>query len=902
VDDQVARITVNAGLVPLALILCSAVPLGMAHAQNVAASPAQTDGRSIQDIGAGWRFHFGDTAPGATADAPAQAGFDDSQWEQVSVPHSWNRIGSYGLQRAPDSNNQQGLGWYRLTFNAPAAKPGQRQYLDFGAVSKIADVWVNGVHVGQHKGAFARFRFDVTAQWKPGARNLIVVRADNSKVEIGSSTADTIPLAGDFFVHGGMYRGASLVTVEDAGFDLLDHGGPGLYARSITVSPEKAEVAVLARLRNSGPRRRSLQLVTTIADAQGHEVARAVQPVKLAAGASEAKANLTLASPHLWNGTADPYLYTISAELTESGRPVDRVTQPLGIRSFRVDADTGFFLNGRALKLHGVSRHQDRMGKGWALSEQDHAEDMALIREMGANTVRQAHYQHADSWSDEADRAGMAVWAELPYVTAPSLSGGQGSPELWANAEEQLRELIRQNYNHPSIMMWSIGNEVDSAKGFGIGKDPARPLALLQHLDALAKAEDPSRPTTFADCCEDLGMVKTAGEALAGTADLIGYNRYYGWYYADPLKARAQLGAQMDKFHAKHPGLPISISEYGGGGAITQHSDDITAGFLSFVGRPQPEEFESFVHEANWPAIRDRPFIFASWAWNMFDFPSDLRGEGDSVDLNTKGLVTFDRKVKKDAFYYYKAQWNPEPMVWLTSKRYADRAYPVIEVKAYSNAAKASLTLNGKPLGEVACADRICLWPGVALRPGANQAVVTASVDGHQVRDEASWTGPDPTKGIRVEAGDLAGHVVDGRQFGSDSFVTGGRPTVLNMGGFGGRRLMAERTVVADHPEYYDFWREGEAFSYLLPVPDGRWTVTIHSFEPRKAGADAVTMSVSANGQVALPAFSVLKEAGGPLHGIARRFPVTVKGGQLKLDFTGSGGKAVVAAIEVSPR
>lgn len=894
-------IAIKAGLTPFALALCGVASIATVYAQDRTAPVVQGTGRSIVDLSADWRFRFG-----ASDDASAQEGLDDSSWEKVSVPHSWNRIGSYGLARDPLSNNKQGVAWYRLTLDAPVvrtglgARTGQRQYLDFGAVSKIADIWVNGDHVGQHKGAFSRFRFDVTDHWKPGARNLIAVRADNSKPEIGSSTAQTIPLAGDFFVHGGIYRGVSLVTVDEASFDLLDHGGPGLYARTATVAPDKAEIAVLARLRNSGSKSRSMQMVTTIRDVQGRQVAQSTQPAKLAKGATEVKATLTVPSPHLWEGTADPYLYTVTAELVEAGRSVDRVTQPLGIRTFKVDADKGFFLNGRHLALHGVSRHQDRMGKGWGLSLEDHAEDMALIREMGGNTVRQAHYQHADEWSDEADRAGMAVWAELPYVTTPSLEGGEGTPELWANAEEQLRELIRQNYNHPSIMMWSVGNEVDSAKGFGVGKALMRPLALLKQLNALAHAEDPSRPTTFADCCEDLGMMKTAGEKLAGTADLIGYNRYYGWYYPQPLKAREQLGAEMDKFHAKHPGLPLSISEYGGGGAISQHSDDVTAGFLNFTGRPQPEEFESFVHEANWPAIRDRPFIFASWAWNMFDFPSDLRGEGDSVDLNTKGLVTFDRKVKKDAFYYYKAQWNPEPMIHLTGKRYAARAYPTMEVKAYSNAAKASLTLNGKPLGEVACADSICLWPGVALIAGANRAVVTAAVDGKPVQDEAVWTGPDPKQGIRVEAGDLAGHVVAGKLFGSDSFVTGGRPVVLNMGGFGGRRMMAERTVTAEHPDYYDFWREGDAFSYLLPVADGKWTVTIHSFEPRTSGAEAVKMSVAANGKTMLPSFSVLKEAGGPLRGLAKSFPVIVKGGQLKIDFTGSGGKAVVAAIEVA--
>ncbi|HEX7854179.1 MAG TPA: glycoside hydrolase family 2 TIM barrel-domain containing protein, partial [Sphingobium sp.] len=751
--------------------------------------------------------------------------------------------------------------------------------------------------------AFSRFRYDVTAQWKPGASNLVVVRADNSKREPGSSTAQIIPLAGDFFLYGGIYRGVSLVTTDSAGIDMLDHGGPGVYARAANITADRAEVAVLTRLRNQGKVVRRLDLVTTIRDAGGVEVARASQPVALKIGQTEARASLSLAKPHLWNGRADPYLYSVTAEVREKGSVVDTVTQPLGLRSFRFDANAGFFLNGQHLQLHGVSRHQDRQGKGWALSPVDHAEDMALVKELGANTVRQAHYQHADEWTSEADKAGMVVWAEVPYVTTPTLTGGEGSPELWANAEEQAREQIRQAYNHPSILMWSVGNEVDSAKGFNVGgKLPPRPLKLLQRINQIAKEEDPSRPTTFADCCEDLGLVATAGEKLAGTADLIGYNRYYGWYYPEPFKARVQLGAQLDKFHAKHPSLPMSISEYGAGGAVSQHSDNVQAGFVNFVGRPHPEEYQAWALEQNWAAIRERKYLFASWVWNMFDFGSDLRDEGETVDLNDKGLVTFDRKTRKDAFYFFQSQWSDQPMIHLNSKAYVDRAYPVTDVKAYTTGSKASLTVNGRSLGEVTCPDGICLWPNVALAAGKNEAVATAMAGGRAVTDSATWNGPDPAQGIRIETGDPAGHVIGGRRFGSDNFVTGGRPIVLNLVGFGGRSMAPLRTVSAPEPELYDYWREGESFSYAIPVPKGKWTVTIHTFEPRKPDTVHPLMTVKANGKVALKPFSVREAAGGPLKGISRSFPVTVKDdGMVHLEFAATNGLAVVAAIEIAP-
>jgi beta-galactosidase len=877
---------------------------------------AQESPRQVTSLSDGWRFRFGYAPEAVTA-----AGFDDSGWETVSVPHTWNRIGEYALERSAATNNKQGIGWYRLTYTAPAAAKGRRQYLDFAAVAIIADVWVNGVHVGQHKGAFSRFRFDVTAAWKPGAANLIVVKADNSKPAIGSSTEHILPLAGDFFIHGGIYRGVSLITANDVGIDLLDFGGPGVYvkviARGYSVTHrlpnpefEYATIQVSTRLRSVSAKSTNLKLNVRVLDERGALATEDKVRVKVEPGANATASQiLTIIDPKDWSGVAAPHRYSLEVAVWDRTRLTDTVTQSFGIRSFKFDPNSGFALNGKPLKLHGVSRHQDREGQGYALTRADHKQDMDLIAEMGANAVRMAHYQHDDTWADEADAHGMVAWAEIPYVTTPSLSGGEGSAAVFANAEQQLRELIRQNYNHPSIMMWSVGNEVDASALFGLGGGATKPLALLQHLQKVAKDEDPTRPTIFADCCEDVrspvaGLdAQVQGEALAGAADMIGYNRYYGWYYPEPLKAAEQLAAQMDKFHAKHPALPISISEYGAGGAIGQHSDNPTTGFVNATGRPQPEEYESWVHEQSWPVIRDRPYIFGSYVWNMFDFASDLRNEGDSVDINTKGLVTFDRKTKKDAFFYYKAQWSNDEFIHLTGKRYADRAYPVMEVRAYTKLPKAFLQINGSALVETACPNGICVWKDVALKPGPNQVLVAAPTNDRgmpvQLSDTATFNGPDPAKdGIHIDTGDISGRLLGTRRFGSDNFVTGGTPAVLNQSGFGGRRSGPLKTVNAPDPGLYDYWREGDAFSYAIPVPDGKWKVTIHTLEPRATGTG--TMTISANGKVALPAFSLKDTTGGPLKGIAKSFPVTIKGGLLKLDFSATGGKAVVAAIEIT--
>ncbi len=889
----------------LAALLMLAFQAQMAVAKPATQSPAEAASpRQVLPLSDGWRFRFGGDETGVTA-----PGYDDSGWEQVAVPHTWNHIGEYALERSAATNNSQGTGWYRLTYNAPAAAKGRRQYLDFAGVAIIADVWVNGVHIGQHKGAFSRFRFDVTGQWKPGAANLIVVKADNSKPAPGSSTADVIPLAGDFFIHGGMYRGVSLIEANDVGIDLLDFGGPGVYVRAVAGSSGSASVNAVIKLSNVSKRVQIRDVAFAVYDAEKLEVANARKTVSIRPGQSQVEMTAVIAKPHVWNGRNDPYLYEVVAgfEGVRNSGLATEVHVPLGIRTFKFDPDAGFSLNGQPLKLHGVSRHQDREGRGYALTRADHKEDMDLIAEMGANAVRMAHYQHDDAWADEADAQGMVAWAEVPFVTTPSFTGGEGSPALFANAEQQTRELIRQMYNHPSIVMWSVGNEVDAATMFGASKEPVKPLRLLQRLATVAKEEDSSRPTVFADCCEDVRISSMSGDdlsvksdkVLAGTTDLIGYNRYYGWYYPLPLKAATQLAAQMDKFHVKHPTLPISISEYGAGGAISQHSDNPMGGFVNAIGRPQPEEYESWVHEQSWPVIRDRAYIFGSYAWNMFDFASDLRNEGDSVDINTKGLVTFDRKTKKDAFFYYQANWSDKPMIHITGKRYADRPYPALDVRAYTTAGSASLTVNGVNFGEAQCPDHICVWPGVHLKPGANAVTATISVGSQVIADNANWNGPDPAQGIRLDAGDLSGRLLGARRFGSDNFFTGGESAVLNQGGFGGRSSGPLKIVVAPDPALYDYWREGAAFTYALPVPDGKWMVTLHMFEPRRS-ATATMTTVSANGKVVVPAFNMLSAAGGALTGLTKTIPVKVKGGVLSLDFSATGGKAALAAIEIA--
>ena len=861
----------------IARILGLLIAVALAGCATTERQAPSQDEREVQSLDRGWRFSPGDAGEGASA-----PDFDDSRWQTVSLPHSWNRLGEYRLERSEDTAKVQGVGWYRLHL-ADVRRPKRRQLLQFDGVGNVARVWVNGVEIGSHSGAFSRFRFDITDALRAGG-NVIAVRADNSKPAPGSATEHVIPLLGDFFIHGGLYRGVSLISLPEIQIDPLDHGGPGVYARTLKVDAATAEIAVLARLRNAARRPRSATVQVALRDREGRVVAQTAKPIELAPGPTSLEQRLTLASPRLWDGRADPYLYTVAVTVSD-GVEADRVVQPLGIRSFHVDPERGFFLNGRQLPLQGVSRHQDWLGKGWALSREDHARDMALIREMGANTVRLAHYQHAEEWFEEADRAGMIVWAELPFVNKVSFGDRPASPELVANARAQLVELIRQNFNHPSVVTWGIGNEVDIDLAFGrLGpKADARPL--LRELHQLSRAEDPDRPTVIADCCEDTPGKKIDGlPVLAGLSDLIGYNRYFGWYYGTVR----DLGPHLDALHAKHPTIPISVSEYGAGGALTQHSDNPEGGPIDTSGRPHPEEFQSWWHEQSWPQLASRRYLWANWIWNMFDFSSTVRQEGDATDINDKGLVSFDRKLRKDAFFYYKANWSDEPFVHITGRRYVERAFPVNDIRVYSNAPAVEATLGGRRLGRAPCRGGICLFEQLAMPPGTAEIVVRSSID-PSVTDAVRWSIPDAGAGLRINVGDLAGFVAaDGVRVGSDNWFIGGTAKRI-----GGKR--AEGLGEGDR-RYRSGYREG-AFGYSIPLPNGRWRVTVMALEPDERRGSR-RFDVLAEGRRMLAGFDPGRAAGGPLIMVARSFTAEVEDKRLDLGFT---GEAVLSGLVIAP-
>jgi beta-galactosidase len=851
----------------------------------------------------GWRFKLDSESTTELQTEP------DATWATVSVPHTWNRVGYYKDAPASHINTSenvitaQGFGWYKLVFTPPANTTDMESFLQFDAASRMATVWLNGTMLGTHKGGFSRFRLDITASLKPGQANTLTVKVDNSKPALGSSTADVLPLTGDFFVYGGLYRPVSLLFTRKMHLDLMDSGSSGIYARTTSITSAAAQVQVRARVRNDREQSGTLVLRTKLVDAQGKVAGQQEQSVTVApASLVERTVNVAVPHPHLWQGVEDPYLYRVVVELANTpSQLMDRVSVPFGIRQVRFDPNSGLFLNGKHVAVHGVGYHQDREGKGWASEPADVAADEATMREMGVTGIRLTHYQHGQPIHDLADRDGLVVWDEMPLVSQWTLGERlQPTEALRENARQQLRELIAQDFNHPSVVTWSIGNEIDfgnSIPAFVGNKTGAipDPMPLLKELNQLAHELDPGRPTTLATCCEGIRYAPhTVVPITASVTDLSGANRYFGWYYDKP----SDLAANLDALHHARPTQPMAVTEYGAGGAISLHSDNALGGPES-RNRPQAEEYESYIHEQNWSILRDKPYLWGTFLWNSFDFGSTTRSEGNAQDINTKGIVTFDHKYRKDPYYFYKATWTTTPTVHINSSLYTERAYRVADVRVYSNSAKTSLKVNGKLIGMLsACADRICVWNGIVLSPGANNIIATGTFPKGNVEDRVQWHLSDAAaKTTYIDCGALVAGASNGKLFGSDTFFEGGTAETISGPAARGRAPTPPSIAGTSSPEVAATYRAG-SFSYRIPAADGPHSVVLTFAEPTLQPGDRV-FSVLANGQKVVSDLDVAAAAGSILTAYQQRIEVIARDGMVILQFIPTKEDAIVSAIEV---
>ncbi|MES2438171.1 MAG: glycoside hydrolase family 2 TIM barrel-domain containing protein [Verrucomicrobiota bacterium] len=646
----------------------------------------------------GWKFKQGEITGAAEPD------FDDAGWSSLTVPHCW------GWEEAQQGKDfYKGPGWYRRELIV-MPKQGQRHFLRFEAASTVADVYLNGRRLGGHRGGFGAFSLEITSHLAADGKNQLAVRVSNKP------EADIAPLSGDFSVYGGLYRPVHLLVTGEQNFSPTDHGSSGVAWLQTSVSAEQAVLDVTLQISDAAKKSRKLTLVAVVRDANGNQVASSEREISTAQGKTAPyELRVTVPDPHLWNGIKDPYLYQSVVELrTAGGDVVDTVTEPLGLRYYSVDPEKGFFLNGQPYHLHGVNKHQDRIDKGWALNETDLDEDVALLKEIGATVVRGAHYQHSDYFHSQCDRAGILVWAEIPLVNRVT-----DSPEFAQTSRDQLLDLIRQNINHPSIFTWGIFNEMDPGK--------ADPFRILQDLRNTAHGEDPTRPVIAAT---------NRGEwpALNKISDLLGWNIYPGWYGGQA----SDYGAVIDRRRTDGRSGGIAISEYGAGANVTQHEDHPRP--PETRGQWHPEEYQSITHEAAWAAMKTRPYIWGTFVWCLTDFTAAGRNEGGTPGRNDKGLVTYDHKIRKDAFYFYKANWSSAPVLHITSRRFTERTQAVTDVKIYSNAAKAECLHNGVSLGpRDNDGNGVFIWKDVTLTPGENRIQARAERAGQRLSDECIW-------------------------------------------------------------------------------------------------------------------------------------------------------------------
>ena len=573
--------------------------------------------------------------------------------EQVTLPHTWNAVDGM------DGNGSylRTTGVYTRTFTQPKQPlAGGRTYVEVLAAALAATVKVNGQVATTHEGGFSIFRADVTDLCHEGDNELTIEVSNED-------TPSMYPASADFTFYGGLYRGVNLISVPGTHFDLDYFGGPGIKVTPKPTEDGGATFEIESWVTNG---EEAYTVMYSIEDCYGNEVASGVRPC------DSTKVTLYVPDAQLWS-MDEPNLYTVTARLQKNNETFDEIYANVGVRSYTVTPNDGFSINGVPTPLRGVARHQDRLYKGNALTAEDHYEDAMLIKELGANTIRLAHYQHSQDFYDACDELGFAVWAEIPFISV-----FKKDPSAHQNCRHQMTELIIQNYNHPSIMFWGLSNEILIG---GICQE----LVDNHHdLQKLVRELDPTRLTTIAHVSNT-----PVDGPMHHITDVESYNHYFGWYGGK----MEQNGPWLDKFHAEHPDICIGISEYGTEGIINWHSNDPQC-------KDYTEEYQALYHEHLAQVFEDRPWVWATHCWNMFDFGCAARNEGGVAGRNNKGLMTIDRKTKKDSFYIYKAWWSDEPFVHICSKRYADRTENEIEVKVYSNQKQVSLYVNGEKLAE----------------------------------------------------------------------------------------------------------------------------------------------------------------------------------------------------------
>lgn len=663
----------------------------------------KAEGRQVSSFNNDWLFKKG-PFPSEMLNAVQRW---NAGWKEVELPHTWNAT---DMQVKAD-DFYEGPAYYKKNYFFPEFLKGKRIFLRFEGVGAVTELYVNGTLAGTHKGAYSAFAVEMTSLLKPGKDNEIVVKADNS------SRPDIIPVNHVLFgVYGGIYRPVWLVVTEPCNITVMDYASPGVYITQKNVSRKHADVKVKVKLDNATLQPVPLTLENTIYTQEGKKVATRTQAIDLTPHGTQAfEADFSIKNPTLWQGRTNPYLYKVVSRLIQDGKVIDEVVQPLGIRKFEIIAGKGFFLNGEKYPMYGVTRHQDWWGLGSALKNENHDFDLATIMDVGATTVRFAHYQQSEYLYSKCDSLGLIIWAEIPFVNRVT---GQEAE----NARNQLRELIRQSFNHPSIYVWGLHNEVYHPHEYT--------TALTQSLHDLAKTEDPDRYTVSVN---GYGHME---HPVNLNADIQGMNRYFGWYE----KKIQDIKPWVEDLETRYPHQKLMLTEYGADANI-HHQTEYLGESLNWGKEFYPETFQTKTHEYQWSVIAAHPYIIASYLWNTFDFCAPLWTRGGVPARNMKGLVTFDRKIKKDSYFWYKANWSKDPVLYLTQRRNADREKQVTSVTVYSNIGTPKVYLNDKELTGIrqGYTEVHYIFDNVTLSHGRNILKAVASKDGKTYEDTIEW-------------------------------------------------------------------------------------------------------------------------------------------------------------------
>lgn len=629
---------------------------------------------------------------------------------RVDLPHTWNAQDALGGKY----DYKRGIGNYTKKIFIRPEWQSKRLFLRFEGANCVSNVFVNGKHIGEHRGGYGAFVFEITDKVEYGKENTLLVRVNNGE------QLDVMPLVGDFNFYGGIYRDVHLLLTDNLCISPLDYASSGVYLIQQQITDKQAAICARINLSNGTGELRKTVLRLQVNDGKKtvYETEKEVSMIPHTDVQVE-NIEFILKNPRLWNGTQDPFMYQTVVTLIKDGKELDKVEQPLGVRYYITDPDKGFFLNGKHLPLHGVCRHQERAEVGNALYPVHHEEDTRIMLDMGVNAVRLAHYPQATYMYDLMDKYGIVTWAEIPFVGPGGYAdkGFVDQPSFRENGKEQLKEMIRQHYNHPSICFWGLFNELK--------EQGDNPVEYIKELNAMAHREDPTRPTTSAS---------NQDGALNFITDHIAWNRYDGWYGATP----ATLATWLDATHKNHPEIKIAISEYGAGASIYHQQDSLVQTVPGSWWHP--ENWQTEYHIQNWKIINERPYVWASFVWNMFDFGAAHRMEGDRSGINDKGLVTHDRKIKKDAYYFYRANWNPEPMIYIAGRRNVNRVKPLVDVQVFSNVEEVILIVNDCQCRRMKPDSlKVCLFKEVPLRKGRNEIEVRASDSKKQLIDRCTW-------------------------------------------------------------------------------------------------------------------------------------------------------------------